>query len=637
MDTKPFHLVPFAQAPLARPAVLQSLAPDVVPGEQQLQELTRDILEYKKQHEQRLKHCDDVLFIVDERYTAMKERDRSKAKQFKKEPLDSLGQPPRVSKATQPTLRISGPSTATNSSPQPALPPTAASSAKPAQRAGSVALRGSDTAVSKTNKKKRRRPDEGDDFMADGATRNATPVPKSHGHKEHKSKKAKHDDHDLRMHPAGIRRITDWSESVKGGLPPKPPRNPLPIPQTDDPNEVHDDISERKQPPNQVTAHTYWNFIEPWTRQVKDEDVAFLAISGDDDDLWEMPPLERHYSEVWEDQDRFTLDLPPLNRSNKHRTHNPYSAFTNPPPPSAGGSMQPAPNSGVRWDPATLTEADTATDEHGSGPLTERVFSAFMHLPNSVKLEEDDSFKGGGFGLGRAAGQGTVGDLEERLMKECKALGLIIENEEPDYSQPQDDQIASELRRCQRALKIQLQVNEARKKRLLAIAELRLSYADYEEVKEGMERNISNMFAKLGNTGANKVTKKKKKEKEKVAAAAAVNPATGEPAGIAGLGLVGMDGNLQIPNDIWEAVCVLQRWKSDIGEAFDKLEKENPGLVRGLPEKSIYEGLDEEIARLQGLPPRKPAAIEGPSGSKPPDSSGDTHASSEDVMMLGAD
>lgn len=44
-------------------------------------------------------------------------------------------------------------------------------------------------------------------------------------------------------------------------------------------------------------------------------------------------------------------------------------------------------------------------------------------------MEEDDSYKGGP-GLGRAAGQGTVGDLEERLMKECKSLGLILESEE---------------------------------------------------------------------------------------------------------------------------------------------------------------------------------------------------------------
>lgn len=596
MDVKTFHLVPISPTVIARPAILETLSPDTIPSLQQLREIEKDIQEYKKQHERRLQHCETQLGVVDAQYTNMKERDRTKVKQLKKEPIDGLATASRAQKPSQPILRISGPSTGASSA-QPGLPPSSATTSKPIVRAGSAALR-ADTTSSKLNKKKRKRAEDGEDFLNDTGMRNGTPTTKGHGHKEHKSKKAKHDDHDLRANPTGFRRINDWSESIRGGLPPRPPKNPLPVPQTDQPNEVNDDMSDRKQPPNQVTAHAYWNFVEPWTRQLKDEDVAFLAVSGDDDEFWEVPPLGRHYSEKWEDEDRFMLDLPALERPPGIRVHNPYAAFTDPPPPSAGGVSQPAANSGLRWDPASLTEADVATEEHGSGPLTERIFSAFIHIPNNDRMEEDDSYKGGP-GLGRAAGQGTVGDLEERLMKECKALGLILENEEPDYAQPQDDQIASELRRCQRALRNQLQINECRKRRLMAVAELRLSYADYEEVKEGMERNISNMFSRLGSAGAPKVTKKKKKEKEKVAAAAAVNASTGEPAGISGLGLVGMDGYLQIPNEIYEPVSVLRQWKGEIGSKFELLEMESPGLIKGLPKKSIYEGLEEEIAAMR--------------------------------------
>ncbi|KAG8830309.1 Transcriptional regulator [Serendipita sp. 411] len=592
MDGKALHLVPFPQTSIVRLTGLQSLSLDTVPSTQQLQDLRHDILEYKKQHEQRLKHCEDRLSIVD----AMKDRDRNKGKPPKKEPPDGLGQPPRLQKSVQPAIRVSGPSTSSTPT-QPVITPSATTTAKSVARAGSAALR-TEGSVSKPNKKKRRRVEDMDDYQNDGTTRMATPISKGHGHKEHKSKKAKHDEHDLRMNPPGFRRITDWSDSLRGGLPPKPPRNPLPAPQTDDPGEVHDDMSDRKQPPNQVTAHTFWNFIEPWTRQIKDEDIAFLAFNGEDDEVWEMPPLERHYSEAWEELDRYALDLPPINKPLGTRTNNPYSVFTDPPPPSAGGALQPAVNSGVRWDPATLSDLDAVTEQHGSGPITERIFSSFMHIPTSARTEEEDGPKGGP-GMGRGVGQGTVGDLEERLMKECKALGLIAEGEEPDYSQPQDDQVASELRRCQRALRQQIQINEARKKRLLSISELRMSFADYEDVKEGMERHISNLFARLGNTGAPKATKKKKKEKEKIAASAAVNSSTGEPAGISGLGLVGMDGNLQIPNEILEPVRVLRRWKADIGEKFEQIERENPGLIRGLPTKSIYEGLEEEIAGSQ--------------------------------------
>ena len=152
----------------------------------------------------------------------------------------------------------------------------------------------------------------------------------------------------------------------------------------------------------------------------------------------------------------------------------------------------------------------------------------------------------------------------------------------------------------------------------MGVAELRLSYADYDEVKEGMERNISTMFSRLGSAGAPKVTKKKKKEKEKVAAAAAVNPSTGEPAGISGLGLVGMDGYLQIPNEIYEPVSVLRQWKAEIGSKFDLLERESAGLIKGLPKQSIYAGLEEEIATL-----RREGGIAAPLAAGEGSSSGD--------------
>lgn len=145
-----------------------------------------------------------------------------------------------------------------------------------------------------------------------------------------------------------------------------------------------------------------------------------------------MPPLGRHYSEIWEELDRHYYQLSSI-PSKPSRPPNPYAAFTHPAPaqpsqPITLSSLSlphsiPPPNTGVRWDPASLTEGELVTDERGSGPLTERIFSAFLF--DKVKLEEEGEV-GRGFGLGRGVGQGTVGDLEERLMKECKSLGLIM-------------------------------------------------------------------------------------------------------------------------------------------------------------------------------------------------------------------
>jgi len=87
-------------------------------------------------------------------------------------------------------------------------------------------------------------------------------------------------------------------------------------------------------------------------------------------------------------------------------------------------------NAGARWDPATLGDADAVREDYGSGPLTERLFSALLPVPRAEiplpPLYSEDR----GLGMGRATGQGTVGDLEDRLMEECRSLGVLLDQKE---------------------------------------------------------------------------------------------------------------------------------------------------------------------------------------------------------------
>jgi len=84
MDVKPVRLEAFPQEAIIRPAILQTLSQDTIPSLQQLREIERDIQEYKKQHEQRLQHCDAQLEVLEDQYSSMKDRDRNKVKQPKK-------------------------------------------------------------------------------------------------------------------------------------------------------------------------------------------------------------------------------------------------------------------------------------------------------------------------------------------------------------------------------------------------------------------------------------------------------------------------------------------------------------------------------------------------------------------------
>lgn len=87
MDVAPFHLVPFQETTIPKPAALATLTADNVPSLQELRNLEQQLRTYKSSQEQRVKHCDEQLKVVNEQYAAMKERDGrdgNKVKQLKK-------------------------------------------------------------------------------------------------------------------------------------------------------------------------------------------------------------------------------------------------------------------------------------------------------------------------------------------------------------------------------------------------------------------------------------------------------------------------------------------------------------------------------------------------------------------------
>ena len=57
------------------------------------------------------------------------------------------------------------------------------------------------------------------------------------------------------------------------------------------------------------------------------------------------------------------------------------------------------------------------------------------------------------------------------------------------------------------------------------------------------------------------------------------------------------------------AVGRLRRW------LFDTMEREQPGRIYGLPERSVYEGLDADVAALLGRTDEGDAASGRPAGA----------------------
>lgn len=141
--------------------------------------------------------------------------------------------------------------------------------------------------------------------------------------------------------------------------------------------------------------------------------------------------------------------------------------------------------------------------------------------------------------------------------------------------------------------------NQARKQRLLDIARDRLAYSEYQESKESLERQITGLYQKLQRKDMPKPSKKKKKS-----GGSGTNGNGGDGGGgkdsvpitslqWASLGLgPDADAKLVVPEGLKKLVMLRQKWVDVVGGAMDKKEKESPGLLYGLPQKSVYEGLE---------------------------------------------
>jgi transcriptional adapter 3 len=203
-------------------------------------------------------------------------------------------------------------------------------------------------------------------------------------------------------------------------LPPRPPIAAPANPSPSRPTEVSDDFSKCK-PPQQVPIGTYYASIEPWIRGIKEEDIGFLEWTADETEPYIVPKLGRHYTEVWEEED-MRLYGGPLpggapGRSGAGRNEDGHVSTVAPQP---------------KWDPSTLTEPDLVTEERGHGPLTERLISALLPMPDStvwkgVKAAEDamEGRPGGGGGAAARREKMNVGDLEERIRDTMRFHGLL--------------------------------------------------------------------------------------------------------------------------------------------------------------------------------------------------------------------
>jgi transcriptional adapter 3 len=164
-----------------------------------------------------------------------------------------------------------------------------------------------------------------------------------------------------------------------------------------------------------------------------------------------------------------------------------------------------------------------------------------------------------------------------------------------------DDPIATALRHAQRELRTVVAKNKARKARLASIARDRLGYQEYLDLRDSIDKNIWSTYTKLQRKDLPKLGKKKKKVADANGnASGSVPPSvTAVPApSPAAVGFIVDDEcRLSLSESLKQLMETRRQWVDVVGGVFEEKQRENPGRIWGLPKKSIYEGIEEEVKR----------------------------------------
>lgn len=194
-------------------------------------------------------------------------------------------------------------------------------------------------------------------------------------------------------------------------VPPRPGIQPPPKPGPKRQADVDEDFSNVKAP-SQIAQPTFWSSVEPYLRDIREDDLAMLNFKADAPELYEIPARGRHYTEIWDEEDgnppgttaRFSVP------SLRQATSTPSAPIT------------------PHYVPATELKDDHLVQEHkGLGSLTERLVAGLLGRSRKEPAPPPEADKYDG---NRDIGKVDVAELEDRTKRELKSVTLLGEHDD---------------------------------------------------------------------------------------------------------------------------------------------------------------------------------------------------------------
>lgn len=274
------------------------------------------------------------------------------------------------------------------------------------------------------------------------------------------------------------------------------------------------DFSDAK-PSNQVSANTFQAYIEPYVRPLMEEDIAWLRERGDRVTPFIIPRRgKKSYRQIWAEEDGLAYDQ------------------------SQDEKDQYALNQG-RGSIEQLSDDKAETNEVSIGPLLSRLCSVLRYEHRSTVEETTNTTNGDAStnGLGRETMDldQPNGDLEtktenkhlppatafrdasptgfktsvakldhaqldERAKAELRYIGFLGPEDNPEYDAHFDDEVAERLRLLQSELKKQIITNNARKARILKIAQEHMALLEFTTIQDDLDSQVQQAYLKRTRT-----------------------------------------------------------------------------------------------------------------------------------------
>ncbi|XP_076471124.1 transcriptional adapter 3-B-like isoform X2 [Babylonia areolata] len=263
----------------------------------------------------------------------------------------------------------------------------------------------------------------------------------------------------------------------------------------------------------------FWQAMENYCRPITDEDVKYLEeqvqkVEDEESTYFKIPPLGRHYREVWAEEDLLE-EMAEGSKVNDKKRHSNHTNHTYP-GATANGS------NGTTDPSLLLRKAENSMEDSPIGPLTQRLVSAL--LEENIMTPMEDIITDFGENLEEApaispralAKQLNITNpatLERRIQRELEEQG-ILEPEEEVEDDPSDE-ILTELKQAQANLKPLLQWKSQHLKDLAKKARERQAWQQLWKKYEECDAKLQEEYRKL-NAARQKKKPSLKRERESV-------------------------------------------------------------------------------------------------------------------------